>query len=194
MQKVIIIGGTGFLGYHAGLEFLSRGYYVHSLNLPDPKLAGWFPEEISMRTGNLFDMSHDELVSVMKGCYAMIYSVGPDDRSMPKSPSYKYFTEKLVETSVRVFKAARDAGVKRAVLLNSYFAYFHRIKPDLKLDSRHSYIRARIEQAELVIGTGNGKMDIMVLELPYIFGTYPGELPIWKEVFLDRLLKFNPVF
>jgi len=194
MRRVIIIGGTGFLGYHSGLEFLSRGYDVGSLNLPGPGLDEWFPEKITMKTGNLFEMSHDELVAAMKGCHAMVYSVGPDDRSMPKTPSYKFFSEKLVDTSVRVFEAAREAGVKRAVLLNSYFAYFHRIKPKLKLDSRHNYIRARIEQAELVIGTGKEMMDVMVLELPYIFGTYPGELPIWKEIFLDRLLKFNPVF
>lgn len=193
MTKVIIIGGTGFLGYHAGLELLKRGYDVTSLNLPDARLDDWYPKEITRIPGNLFEMSNEELLAAMKGFDAMVYSVGPDDRSMPKAPSYEFFSEKLVDTSVRVFNAAREAGVKRAVLLNSYFAYFHRKRPDLQLGKRHSYIRARIEQAERILGSGNG-MDVMVLELPYIFGTYPGEIPIWREIFLDRLLKFNPVF
>ena len=163
MSKVIIIGGTGFLGYHAGLELLKRDNEVHSLNLPDPNLKDWFPEEINMRCGDLFSMSHNELVEILSGFDAMIYSVGPDDRSMPKAPSYEFFSEKLVDTSVRVFEAAREAGVKRSVLLNSYFAYFHRKRPELKLGKRHSYIRARIEQAESVIETVMGNMDVMVL-------------------------------
>ncbi len=194
MPKVIIIGGTGFLGYHAGLELLQRGYEVTSFNLPDSRLDDWFPAKINRIPGNLFEMPHEDHVSVMKGYDAMVYSVGPDDRSMPKAPSYEFFSEKLVDTSVRVFNAAREAGVGRSVLLNSYFAYFHRKNPDLELGKRHTYIRARIEQAEKILDTGKGMMDVMVLELPYIFGTYPGAIPIWKEVFLDRLLKFNPVF
>lgn len=193
MPDAIIIGGTGFLGYHAGLELLKRGYQVRSLNLPDPHLDDWFPKQIRRKSGNLFEMNQQELIDSMKGSDSMVYSVGPDDRSMPRAPSYEYFSEKLVETSVRVFNAAAEAGVRKAVLLNSYFAYFHRERPDLQLGKRHSYIRARIEQAERILGAGNG-MDVMVLELPYIFGTYPGEIPIWREIFLDRLLKFNPVF
>ena len=37
-------------------------------------------------------------------------------------------------------------------------------------------------------------MDVIVLGIPYVFGTIPGRVPFWKEVLLDRLLKFNPVF
>jgi hypothetical protein len=36
-------------------------------------------------------------------------------------------------------------------------------------------------------------MDVLVLELPYVFGTMPGRVPLWKEVFMDRFLKLNPV-
>lgn len=192
--KTLIIGGTGFLGYHACLKLLDLGHKVSSLNLESPGLDDWFPKEVKRTSCDLFVMEHEELIPVLQGYDAMVYSVGPDDRTMPRSPSYVYFREKLVDTSERVFNAAREAGIKRAVLLNSYFAYFHRERPDLKLGKRHSYIRARIEQAEKVLAAGQDSMEIMVLELPYIFGTYPGEIPIWKELFLDRLLKIRPVF
>ena len=40
-RKVMIVGGTGLLGYHAALEFLKRGYRVTTLALED---VGLVPE------------------------------------------------------------------------------------------------------------------------------------------------------
>ena len=35
-------------------------------------------------------------------------------------------------------------------------------------------------------------MAVMILELPYIFGAMPGRIPLWKNVFFDRLKKMKP--
>jgi hypothetical protein len=32
-------------------------------------------------------------------------------------------------------------------------------------------------------------MDVMVLELPYIFGAMPGRTPLWKDVFIERFFR-----
>lgn len=194
-QGVIIIGGTGLLGYHAGMEFLERGYEVTALAIRDIDLKNWFPEEIRVIHADVFCLERDELESLMKGFDAMIYAMGPDDRSVPAAPASSFFGEKLVQTSARVFEAAARAGVKRAVLLGSYFHHFHRKWPHLKLAGRHPYIRARVDQEEAVLkavmpAAGKG-METMILELPYIFGTMPERIPLWKEVFFDRLLKMN---
>jgi nucleoside-diphosphate-sugar epimerase len=78
-------------------------------------------------------------------------------------------------------------------VLNSYFAYFDRIQKGA-LSKRHPYIRCRNEQAEAIIGLGEeGIFDVIILELPYIFGAMPGRMPIWKSVFLDRFSKL-PAF
>ena len=37
-------------------------------------------------------------------------------------------------------------------------------------------------------------MDVMILELPYIFGSMPHRVPIWKDVMLDRFAKGRVVF
>lgn len=192
-KNVLIIGGTGFLGYHAGLVLLDRGYHVTALALPDIDLEGWFPSQIPVTYGDIFSMSHDEMGIHMNGFDFMVYAMGPDDRNTPDAPADVFFEEKLVQASTRVFESARKAGIKRAVLLGSYFSYFHRKWPHLKLDVRHPYIGARVRQAESVLNASGSEMDTMILELPYIFGTSPGQIPLWKEVFFDRLLKMNPI-
>ena len=186
-MNVMIIGGTGFLGYYAALEFLRRGHTVKTVSLPDVPLGEWFPPQIEVRYGDVFTMPADELTALFHGCDAMIYAVGPDDRVTPPAPAYEFFHERLVEACVRVVAAARKGGVRRCVVLNSYFATFHRLHPHWNLTDHHPYIRCRVEQAERVIAEGKNRMAVMVLELPYIFGTMPERVPLWRDVLFERL-------
>lgn len=203
-KNVFICGGTGFLGYYSALEFIRKGAKIGVLALPNELTlsADWWPKEIQVNYGMLFNLrpgdetptvTKEELVKMFTGYDTLVYAVGPDDRMhTPKGVSgYDFFHKYLVEKVVPVFEAAKEAGVKKAVLLNSYFAYFDRIWPESHLAQRHPYIRVRVEQAEALIkvgdgGVANGGMDVVVLELPYIFGSMPGRTPLWKEVFLDR--------
>jgi NAD dependent epimerase/dehydratase family. len=201
VKKVFIFGGTGFLGYYSALLFLKKGIAVDTLALPvkdDKDLSGvgdWFPKEIGLKYGNLFEMTKEELTEVLKGYDAMIYAVGPDDRVIAPAPAYNFFREKLVDKVVPVFEAAKDAGVKHSVLLSSYFCYFDRTYPERKLSEHHSYIRVRNEQATALINVGSeDTMTVSVLELPYIFGAMPERMPLWKEVFLDRFEKMPACF
>lgn len=192
-MKVFIVGGTGFLGYHSALEFLKRGHSVTTMSIPDIQLGDWFPKEIKVVYGDVFKMNEDELIDTFKGYDVMVYSVGPDDRYVPPVPAYKFFHERLVVACTKVVVSARKAGVKKCVVLNSYFEYFDRIWPHKRLAERHPYIRARKEQAESVIEAGGDEMAVCVLNLPYIFGTMPERVPIWKDVFLERLKNMSPV-
>ena len=193
-MKVIIVGGTGFLGYYASLEFLRRGHQVTALALPDINLDGWFPEEIEVNYENVFQMTAAEMQEVFSGYDALVYAVGPDDRVTPKAPAYSFFHTRLVEACGNVVAAAREAGVKRCVVLNSYFATLHRLKPEKNLVAHHPYIRCRVEQAERVIAAGKDSMDVMVLELPYIFGTMPERQPIWKDLLFERIRKDSTIY
>ncbi len=188
------MGGTGFLGYYSALEALKRRHKVSSLSIPDVELGDWYPKTVENRYGNAFEMSHDELVSLFKDHDAMVYAVGPDDRVTPKAPAYDFFHDRLVVACTRVVEAARDAEIHRCVVLSSYFAYFDRIWPDQKLSERHSYIKCRVEQAASVMKAGEDSMDVMVLELPYIFGAMPERVPVLKEALFDRVLGMKAVF
>ncbi|NSW50925.1 MAG: NAD(P)H-binding protein [Anaerolineae bacterium] len=188
-MKVMIIGGTGFLGYHASLEFLARGHEVATLSLPDVALGHWFPAAIQVQYGDVFSMTDRGLAQALTGYDALVYAVGPDDRVTPPAPAYPFFHARLVDASAKVIAAAREAGIRRSVVLNSYFATFDRTQPQKKLAERHPYIRCRVEQAERVIAEGQDRMDVMILELPYIFGAMPGRVPLWKDVLFERLRK-----
>jgi len=193
-MKIMVVGGTGFLGYHAILVGLERGHRFGALTIDDAPLDGWYPEEVALSFGDIFVMAEADLIERFKGYEGLVYAVGPDDRVEPPAPAYDYFHSRLVETCEKVVIAARKAGVKRCVILNSYFAYFDRVWPEKRLAERHPYIRCRVEQAERAIAAGGDEMDVMILELPYIFGSMPHHIPIWKSVFLDRFAKGRIVF
>ena len=155
-------------------------------------MGDWFQaDDIVSDNLNVFSASAEELMEVFAGHDAIVYAVGPDDRYTPPAPAFEFFFDKLVTQCVKVVKAARAAGVKRAVILNSYFAYFDR-QPQYngQLSNNHAYIKSRVRQAEETIKAGKeGVMDVMILELPYIFGSMPGRMPLWKEVF--RQIRHN---
>lgn len=184
-KKLMIVGGTGFLGYYTTKLALSKGYEVSAIAIDDVELGDWWPKEVNVTIKDVFEASEDELVELLKGYDYMIYSVGPDDRITPKAPSYDFFHERLVVHASKVFRAAERAGIKKSVVYNSYFAYFARRYPELEMEKKHPYIRVRVEQAKL-LNEQKKNMEVVTLELPYIFGSMPGRQPIWRGVFLDR--------
>lgn len=186
-MKIIICGGTGFLGYYTALAALEQGHEVTSLALPEEGLD-WFPKEIKRLDIDLFTATEDELVPLFQGFDAMVYSVGPDDRITPPAPAYEFFHERLVNHCAKVFRAAEKAGVKKGVVYNSYFAYFDRMYPEKKLAEWHPYIGCRVEQAKAVIEQAK-TMEVCVLELPYIFGSMRGRIPLWRDVYIERFFR-----
>ena len=195
-MNLIIIGGTGLLGHEATLVALEKNIDVTSLAIDDADAASWYPKEAKSLVGDVFTLTEDELYEIFKeGAYdALIYAVGPDDRINPPENAYKFFHKRLVDYPKKVFKAARRAGIKKAVVCSSYFLYFDRRFPKKKLSSRHPYIKVRKEQAEALISVGmdeNGtdKMDVVIMELPYIFGTCPNRRPLWRGTFLDHFAR-----
>lgn len=193
-MKIIVVGGTGFLGYYTILAGLEKGHSFDALAIPDVNLGDWFPKEVNVRSGNVFEMPEEELQKIFSGYDGMVYAVGPDDRVLPPAPAYEFFHTRLVDSCEKAVAAARKAGIRRCVVLNSYFAYFDRIWPEKNLSKRHPYIKCRVEQAERAIAAGGGSMAVMMLELPYIFGAMPGRVPLWKEVFLDQYTRGRFIF
>jgi dihydroflavonol-4-reductase len=195
-KNIFIAGGTGFLGYYSALQFLEKGCNVSSISLENEiDLEGWYPKSVELAFGDLFSMETEEISALFRGKNfdTLVYALGPDDRVTPKKPSYPFFKSRLVDQCLRICNAAKDAGVKRCIVLNSYFAYFDRLKHGA-LAKLHPYIRCRVEQAEAIISLGEeGVFEVMILELPYIFGSMPERVPIWKSVFIDRFKKL-PLF
>ena len=103
-----------------------------------------------------------------------------EQRPLPK-PLHPAFRRTMVDPVVRLFIAAKAAGVDRGVIMGSYYTYFERVHPEWRLGATHTYVRARLEQAREARATG---LPIGVLELPFILGpgtNWAGPLAGWAR-------------
>ena len=57
--------------------------------------------------------------------------------------------------------------------------------PELGLKDQ-AYPNTRLLQEQVAFAEGEGIMDVTSLRLPYIFGTMPGRMPLWK-MFTDQI-------
>jgi dihydroflavonol-4-reductase len=128
-KSVIIVGGTGFLGYHAIQEFITKGWEVTALGLPPAPPANLFPPAVKVILKSLDSTQDEELLTLLRGHDALVFAAGLDDRAIPQKPAYPKFIHANVETPLRLFQLAVKAGVRRAVVLGSYFAHFNRLWP-----------------------------------------------------------------
>lgn len=192
MSKVLVVGGSGLLGFHTILELVARGHEVTSLSLPMDKIDVDLPTGVTALWHDINAMTDAELGEVLAGTDAVMYAAGADERTVPAAPSARFFYEANVVPTQRMARLSREAGVTRFVLFGSYTAEFADIFPDLGYREQQGYPRTRLAQEEMAILEGAGAMDVMVLRLPYIFGIVGERRPLWQFV-VDGALRPGPV-
>jgi dihydroflavonol-4-reductase len=188
-RHVFIVGGTGFLGMYAVREFLKKGWQVTALGLPPAPPPELLPPSVKLVIQDLEQAPDDLLLELMSGHDALVFAAGMDDRVTPRRPAYPAFFHANVEVPVHILTLARQAGIRKAVVLGSYFTHFDRLWPELRLAERHAYIRSRVEQEQAV--TAIPGLEVDVLELPYIFGDPLGRKPLWVP--LVKYLRAAPL-
>ncbi|MGB6178758.1 NAD-dependent epimerase/dehydratase family protein [Carnobacterium sp.] len=191
MSKIFVLGGTGFLGYYTIKELLSRGYQVKTIALPPLPKEDLLPTEVECHLGNMNDLSDTEIRDLLKDCEGFIYAAGADERTTPQKPAMKFFYEANVLPTQRIARLAKEVDIKKFVLFGSYFAEFAERLPEYHLRNQ-AYPNTRLLQEEVAFAEGEGSMTVTSLRLPYIFGTMPGRMPLWK-MFTDQI-KGRPVF
>jgi dihydroflavonol-4-reductase len=185
VKKVFVLGGTGFLGYYTIKELLARGYQVKTMALPPLPEADLLPAEVSCTLGDIMALSDAEIKAVLSDCQGFIYAAGADERTIPEKPAMKFFYEANVLPTQRLARLAKQAGVTSFVVFGSYFAEFAERFPHYHLQ-RQVYPAMRLLQEQIAFAEGEGSMRMMSLRLPYIFGTMPGRMPLWK-MFSDQI-------
>lgn len=186
-MHVFIVGGTGLLGYASALELIRRGNKVSALALPPLPQGLTIPPEMKIVFGNYIDMTDDALKAQMTGCDALVFAAGIDERVEFPSPVYDAYHKYNIEPVKRFLRISKEIGIQKAVIMGSYFTHFDKIWPELRLAEKHPYIRSRREQERTALNFNSEKMAVMVLELPYIFGTQPGRKPV--RTFLIETIK-----
>ena len=178
-MKVFMIGGTGLLGCEAATTLIARGHSVTSVALPPLPEGAPIPEEMEILFGDINKKTDAEIEALLQGCDAFIFAAGVDERVEFPAPVLDYYATYNIAPLERILPLCKKAGVKRAVVLGSYFAYLAKLRPDMKLTDRNKYFKSRIMQEETCAAFADDSFGVAVLELPYIFGTQPGRKPVW---------------
>ncbi|SDK45536.1 dihydroflavonol-4-reductase [Catalinimonas alkaloidigena] len=131
---VLVTGGTGFVGSHCILQLLQRGYRVRttvrSLEKKEKVLA-------MLRQGGLAsfdrlsfaeaDLTHDRnWNTALQDCTYVLHVASPIFLELPRHEDE--MIRPAVDGTLRVLRAARQAGVKRVVMTSNFGAvgYSHR--------------------------------------------------------------------
>lgn len=186
-MKVFMIGGTGLLGSEGARELIRRGHEVCAIALPPVPKGAPLPPEMTVEFGSYLDMTDGDFTRLLSGCEGFVFAAGVDERVEGPPPIYALFKRYNITPLERVLRLAKECGVKHAVICGSYFSYFDRVWPKLRLSQWHPYIRSRRDQEQMALGFADEGFDVSVLELPYIFGAQPGRRPVW--VFLVEMIR-----
>jgi nucleoside-diphosphate-sugar epimerase len=142
---VLVTGGTGFVGVHCILQLLQKGYNVKTTvrNLKrkgevfEMLKNGGITSPDNYRDDNLTfieaDLTKDDnWDEAVKGCTYVLHVASPIFLSIPKDENE--MIRPAVDGTLRVLKAARNAGVKRVVMTSNFGAigYSHK-NPDIPI-------------------------------------------------------------
>lgn len=143
MSKVLVTGGSGFIGSYCILQLLEAGYEVRTtvrnLNREDDVRA--MLKSAGMEAGNRLtfvaaDLTEDAGWNVaVAGCEFVQHVASPFPAGPPKHEDDLIAPAR--EGALRVLRASRDAGVKRVVLTSSFAAIGYGMDPlDRPFDER----------------------------------------------------------
>lgn len=128
MSKVLVTGGSGFIGSHAILQLLAAGHQVRTTVRSLKREAD---VRAMLREGGAEPGDHLAFVvadlesdagwpQAVAGCDYVLHIASPFPPSLPKHEDELIVPAR--EGALRVLRAARDAGVKRVVLTSSFAA------------------------------------------------------------------------
>jgi dihydroflavonol-4-reductase len=124
---VLVTGGSGYLGGWCVVELLRRGYRVRTTvrdALREPEVRASVGSQVDAHrhlSVHVADLTSDEhWQHVIEGCDYVLHVASPLPPSQPKDPDELIVPAR--EGTLRVLRAALDAGVKRVVVTSSIAA------------------------------------------------------------------------
>src|SRR5689334_14406769 len=129
MSTVLVTGGTGFIGSHLIIQLLAAGHTVRTTvrnlkreaDVREMLKVGGAPDpggRLSFVQADL--LKDDGWKDAVAGCEFVHHVASPFPAGIPKHEDELIVPAR--EGTLRVLRAARDAGVKRAIVTSSFAA------------------------------------------------------------------------
>ena len=174
-MRVAVIGGTGLIGWHAARTLLGNGHEVRVIARREPSAALGL-SDCEFASVDLYASEPEELRSALEGCDGIVQAAGADPRIVPTGSARDFFFQANVESNLRLFAAARAAGVRAGVLLTSYF---HALRPEMADDP---YVASRMASETQLSELCGDDLRLVVLQPPYVFGAIPGRASLGETL------------
>lgn len=212
MSTVLVTGGSGFIASHTILQLLAAGHQVRTtvrnLNRESDVRAMLKQGGADPGTRLSFiaaDLENDHGWSqAVAGCDYVLHVASPFPANVPAHENELIVPAR--EGTLRVLRAARDAGVKRVVLTSSFAAIGYGHKPqaapfnendwtDLNGDGLSPYVKSKTiaERAAwdfIASQPGNqpGNLELSVVNPVGVFGPVLGPDYSTSILFIQRLM------
>ena len=208
MQTVLVTGGSGFIGSDAILHLLAAGYGVRATlrNLSrEAELRAMLRQGGAAEQHNLSffkaDLNSDDgWAQAVQGCDYVLHIASPFPFTLPKHEDELIVPAR--EGTLRVLKAARDAGVKRVVLTSSFAAIGYGHKPqekpfdernwtDLSSNGITPYVKSKTlaeKTAWDFMAREGGSLELSVVNPVAVFGPVLGADYATSIVVVQRLM------
>ena len=135
MDKVLVIGGSGFMGSHTADELSKRGFDVTIFDLNQ---SPWLKKDQHMIEGDMLDI--DEVSKALEGSKYLYHFGGIADIGEGKKRPLDTINQNVVGAAVAM-EAAVNAGVERLIYASTMYVY----------SPYGSFYRASKQAAETVI-------------------------------------------
>jgi uncharacterized protein YbjT (DUF2867 family) len=169
-MKVLVTGGTGFVGGHVIHALRAQDRPVRAL-VRDPqkgaRLAGWGCEVVQ---GDVSDPA--ALRRAVEGCQAVVHLVAI------RRGSAADFERVMVQATRDLIAAAKEAGVQRLVLMSA-------AGTSQQTAAVVPYFRAKWEMENAVRGSG---LEHTIFRPSFVFGRDGGVLPLFV-----KQVRYSPV-
>jgi len=168
-MRVAVIGGTGFVGGYLVDALLGAGHEPALLVRPGSENKVRRGDACRVMTGEL--SSTDDIAGSIDGCDAVIYNVGILRENRRQAVT---FEELHLRSAARVIDVARDAGVRRILLMSSN----GNRRPGTP------YQETKLRAEEYLERSG---LDFTIIRPSVIFGDPRGNMEIATQLFRDMI-------
>ncbi|MBL8021992.1 MAG: SDR family oxidoreductase [Leptospirales bacterium] len=186
MEKALVTGATGLIGFNIVRQLLDAGVPVAALVRSPERARTMLPAACELIKGDVTDAA--SLAAAVRGCQIVYHAAGFPEQWM-KDPGI--FTEVNVGGTRNMLEASRQAGVRRFVYTSTIDVF--RAGPgerydETELDPKPKgtyYERSKQEADQLAVDFLQKGMDIVFLHPSGLYGPGPSTSPGLNLLIID---------